>query len=252
MEGPSWVGLGVHRSGTTWFTDLLIQHPEVTLTGISRRGGGRKELHFFDAALARWNGEQTIQRYRQMFESPLHAGEFTPDYLRCNWIPPLMRDAAPNAIFLVLLRDPVERFVSAMQWRLGRYAVARPDERMTHHWVRSRGADAVWAGMYASQLAVWTSVLPQDRFVVQQYEHFKADPQAAVDRVWRTLGLEPVPLEEVSRPSITSTPGEDKQLFDLESVPGLREMLLVSYRPEVARLVDEWGVDTTVWPHFAG
>ena len=29
--GPSWLGIGAQRSGTTWLTDLLVQHPQVGL-----------------------------------------------------------------------------------------------------------------------------------------------------------------------------------------------------------------------------
>ena len=39
-SGPSWLGIGAQRSGTTWFTDLLTQHPEVGLGT-----NGKKEQH---------------------------------------------------------------------------------------------------------------------------------------------------------------------------------------------------------------
>ena len=38
--GPSWLGIGAQRSGTTWFTDLLTQHPQVGLGT-----NGKKEQH---------------------------------------------------------------------------------------------------------------------------------------------------------------------------------------------------------------
>ena len=252
MDGPSWIGLGVHRSGTTWFTDLLLQHPEMTLTGMNEEGAGRKELHFFDATLLRNNDEGALRHYRKQFAGRLHAGEFTPDYLRCLWAPPLVQQAAPEALLLVLLRDPVERFESAVRWRVSRQRLARPDERVTHHWIRSRGADALWGGMYATQLAVWTQFIPRERFIVQQYEELKAFPQGAVERVWRALDLDPVPLAQTERPSKTSTPDAELDAFTIDEVPGLRETLEATYRPEVDRLVEGWGIDASMWRSFAG
>ena len=40
MTYPAWLGIGAQRSGTTWFTDLLTQHPQVGL-GVN----GKKEQH---------------------------------------------------------------------------------------------------------------------------------------------------------------------------------------------------------------
>ena len=35
MSAPAWLGIGAQRSGTTWFTDLLTQHPQVSDTTLS-------------------------------------------------------------------------------------------------------------------------------------------------------------------------------------------------------------------------
>ena len=40
MAAPAWLGIGAQRSGTTWFTDLLTQHPQVGLGT-----NGKKEQH---------------------------------------------------------------------------------------------------------------------------------------------------------------------------------------------------------------
>ena len=39
-NGPAWLGIGAQRSGTTWLTDLLVQHPQVALGS-----NGKKEQH---------------------------------------------------------------------------------------------------------------------------------------------------------------------------------------------------------------
>ena len=40
MTTPAWLGIGAQRAGTTWFTDLLTQHPDFGLGT-----NGKKEQH---------------------------------------------------------------------------------------------------------------------------------------------------------------------------------------------------------------
>ena len=246
-RGPAWLGIGAQRSGTTWFANLLLQHPSVDFGR-----DGRKEVHFFDRFLVQPWSNALVGHYTALFDPSRRAGDFTPSYLRCLWIPELVRKVCGrDALFIVLLRDPVERFASAMRWYTSRPGVPPPDRRNEYlNWVRDKGNDAIWGGMYARQLEAWTDVLPRERFVVMQYESVRQDPQAAVDRVWRDLGLEPRPLGRVSERSWNSTP--DAQATDVwAQLPGLRDRLRALYAPEVEALVRTWGVDRMSWPNFA-
>ena len=254
-RGPSWVGIGAQRSGTTWFTNLLLEHPSMTLAAPSAgRGAERKipvkELHFFDEMLLGLPPD-AVDRYQALFEDRLQSGEFTPAYLRYLWVPPMLRVAAPNAVLLALLRDPVDRFESAMRWRLSRQARRQPNAGVPVGWIREQGGDAVWAGMYATQLRVWRTALPDHTLLVFQYEAVRAAPQAAVDRVWRALALEPVALEGVRARSETSTSGSDRALFTVDMQPDLPEVLHATYELEVLQLEEEWGIDVSLWPNFS-
>ncbi|MGH2722704.1 MAG: hypothetical protein ACRDI0_00285 [Actinomycetota bacterium] len=146
-EGPAWMGIGAQRSGTTWFTDLLTTHPEVCL---GREG--RKELHYFNRFLVRPWSEGEARAYRDRFDGAEGRlpGEFTPFYLRGLWIPPLARQACrPDLVLVVLLRDPVERFASAMSW-YRRESEPPQEPGGLARWAREKGADALWGGMYAT------------------------------------------------------------------------------------------------------
>lgn len=239
MAGPAWVGIGAQRSGTTWFTDLLLQHPATTLSAV-----GEKELHFFDRFLLDRLGPSEIRKYRRLFNTP-YAGEFTPAYLRSLWVPALAVRCWDNPVVIVMLRDPIERFHSAMRWYL-RIHSAKRRRTPSAGWLIDKGTDATWGGMYATQLAVWTTVLPAERFVVIQYEAARANPQASADRVWSALGLDPVKVTGVP-PSWTST---DQNTFQADEA--FRGRLQSVYRPEVERLGQVWAVDRSLWPNFSG
>lgn len=244
MSGPAWIGIGAQRCGTTWFADLVCQHPEVALAK-----DGRKEVHFFDRFLVEPWTKADASAYADLFDASKRAGDFTPSYLRCLWVPQLVREACGEGVLLVvLLRDPVERFASAMRWYASRAGVPQPDDRRAYlGWTRDKGNDALWGGLYATQLRGWTEVFPRERFLVLQYETLRKDPQAGAERFWRALGLEPVTLASPSEKSWTSTAPGSAAADPWLATPGLRERLRSLYAPEVESLARDWAIDPSLW-----
>lgn len=266
-SGPSWLGIGSQRSGTTWLTGLLLEHPQVTL-GRSRL----KESHFFYRGLlpgytpwligptpdlkripgamrrkARrlWSGngrahpgDSSQERYISEHSHPtLKRGEWTPDYLACIWAAPYVRDVLPDdAPIFVVLRDPVERFASALRLEASRRSVHSPvlADRLL-------GGYATWCGMYLQQLEAWARVLGRERLVVAQYEQVRTDPQAWADASWRALGLTPVPLTRATDASRTSRP------TGWDWPDGLRSQVSALYRDQRAGLERHWNIDTSLW-----
>ena len=109
VAAPDYVGVGTARSGTTWWDSLINRHPLV-----SRAATTPKEVHFFDDRWEHGLGATDVERYHRLFARPdgHYAGEWTPGYMLDAWTPALLREAAPEARLLVMLRDPVERFQS--------------------------------------------------------------------------------------------------------------------------------------------
>ena len=91
---PDFVGIGAQKAGTTWWYSLIAAHP-----GVTSRPDIHKERHF----LSRFGAERftptDIDRYHGWFprRAGTIAGEWTPDYLSCPWVAPLLSLAAPRA-----------------------------------------------------------------------------------------------------------------------------------------------------------
>lgn len=225
MAAPAWLGIGAQRSGTTWFTDLLTQHPQVGL-GVN----GKKEQHLLHKVA---DAKLPVESYTEQFpEDGTLRGEWTPQYLRHPSTAACAARLIPDAPILVLLRDPVARYRSAMRLAATRqksWPYPVPPTIQT------------WTGMYADQLAGWGANVGRDRIRIMVFEDVVKDPQAAVDAVWRDLGVEPVPLRDVEKESSSSSRA------DWEWPEGLEETLRVMYRPQVGRLEAEWGVDLSSW-----
>jgi hypothetical protein len=227
MSSPAWLGIGAQRSGTTWFTDLLVQHPAVGLGT-----NGKKEQQLLHKVA---DGRRPASEYLELFPTDLRRGDWTPHTMRHPSAPGCVARLLPDVPVLVLLRDPVERYRSAMRLREGR--------KSSWPYPVPMGMQT-WTGFYADQLDAWAAAVGRSRLHVMVYEQVRADPQAAVDAVWRLLGLDPVPLAEVERESSSSSTA------DWEWTPGLRETLEVLYAPQVRRLADDWGLDLAAWRSF--
>jgi hypothetical protein len=266
------VGIGAQRAGTTWFTELLQRHPEVV--GPDRPGARGKEFHAFDRFGAEPWSDADGEAYRALFPADKAAGEFTPAYLRCPWVPSLLRRATPDDVLLfVLLRDPVERYRSALRWAASgaeglpaRTAGAAADhaaERRVRQWARSRGSDASWGGLYAAQLDLWAAVFPRDRIHVVQYERLVADPAGEMSRAWRALGLDPARArgsDGAAAPAGTTARDTSVRTWNATTggagrsgapvpaeAPGLVASLRRLYAPDAARCAAAWGIDPALW-----
>lgn len=175
---PDFVGLGSQRCGTSWWFDMVTTHP-----GVSRAPGSAKEVHFFDRYCTDAAPADLAGQYHRHFPRPTGyaVGEWTPRYLYDFWVPPLLRQAAPGARFLVLLRDPVERFWSGVAHE--RSKPAPPDALFL-------SSDAYSRGLYHHQLQRLFRTVDADRVLVLQYERCSADPEGELLRTYEFLGLD--------------------------------------------------------------
>ena len=172
------MGVGAARSGTIWWDSLVNQHP-----GVYRRAGVPAAAHFFDRHWAGGLGAGDIDRYHALFARPAGtvSGEWTPGYMLDAWTPALLRQAAPEARLLVLLRDPVERFRSGITLAESHAAVGST--------VRAAANAAFSRGLYAEQLLRLWRAYPREQVLVLQYERCVADALAQLSRTFAFLGL---------------------------------------------------------------
>jgi hypothetical protein len=229
---PGFVGIGVQKAGTTWWYGLLAGHPDV-----SAPDGLHKERHFFDRFGTEPFRATEIDRYHGWFprRPGTLAGEWTPDYFSLPWVPPLLRQAAPEARLLLLLRDPIDRFQSGLahQRRMG----DRPGPAAT--------ADAVQRGFYFQALTSWLEHYHPSQMLVLQYERCAADPEGQLLATTRFLGL-----SEFHPPALLRlrTPSEGRPGVD----PDVKQRLQATYEADVkalSELVPD--LDLSLWPNFA-
>jgi hypothetical protein len=202
-----------------------------------------KELHYFDRF---WEGEvpaDFAERYHALFPRPEGSitGEWTPRYMLDFWALPLLKRAAPEAKILVMLRDPIERYRSGIEYE------RRQIDESDQVWELSRVSEAVYRSMYFEQLRhVFASFEPA-QVLVLQYERCKADPIGEMQRTHRFLGIEPLgelPEKAVER---KRPPAEKPELPAAH-----RAELILRLRDDVERLAELVpSIDLALWPDFS-
>lgn len=230
---PDFVGIGVQKAGTTWWFELLVAHPDV-----AHRAATHKERHYFAPYATRPFGTEQVRGYHQWFPRPdgKKTGEWTPDYLYQPWVAPLLEQAAPEARLLVIVRDPVERFVSGLT-----HSGLVPGSHLG-----TVVAESVGRGFYTAALRQWAPAFDAGRVLVLQYERCVADPAGELARTYRFLGLDdgfrPQAMRQASSPT-----RQEKVALD----PDARRRLVDLYRRDVTELVGLVpDLDLGLWPNF--
>lgn len=249
---PSFLILGVQKGGTSSLYRWLVRHPHVL-------PARRKELHFFDREFARGTGWYRARFpgrlreawHRAVLRRPVVTGEASPSYLPDPVVRDRVRATLPDARFVVLLRDPVER-----AWSHHRHFVrrGRPAPPFHEAVVRERDDDLagrrrpddargfLGRGRYAEQLERWFEVFPRERFLVLRSEDVFAAPAAHLRRVTDFLGLAPLdPARYVGTFDVWN------RGVALDLAPETRRLLEAYFAPHEERLVALLG-PTFRWP----
>lgn len=105
---PDFIIIGASRSGTTHFFNTLRHHPQIKTSRI-------KEVKFFNNDEKYNKGESFYRSYfplRTSLKKGDIVGEASPNYLSTPKSADRIKQMLPDAKLIVLLRDPVQRFLS--------------------------------------------------------------------------------------------------------------------------------------------
>lgn len=260
---PDHLLIGAMKGGTTQLDRLLATNPSVQprpwkecryLTEPAPSRTGYRALH--DLRWRRLRRERATGR-------PERIGDASPYDLFHPRAPKVARDLVPDARFVVLLRDPVDR-----AWSHHRHALRHGLDSMPFEDAISQEADRLqgeearllndaeatsgphqhWSylarGHYADQLTRWLEHFPRERFLVEFSETFFQDPVAVLGRVDEHLGLPPTP---VPNPGPIANAGDDSRPSS-----ATRARLENLFEAPNRRLAEMLGVELPWTPAVAG
>lgn len=243
---PDFLILGAQKAGTTTLYDLLVQHPNI----LSAR---TKEIAYFDRYYSlgpRWYSANFSANADNL------TGEATPDYLYLDTARARIVQDLPEARFLVLLRNPVDRAISHYfhALRLGyetlpiEEAFAAEDQRISEQAdciagssLEKRSNLSAFSyrhrGLYAEQLEKWFKDVPRERFFIETSDRFFAYPNEVLEDALQFLGLAPPQKTSIVAKNIGTYRGR---------VPAALRMRLADYfEPQALKLKELIDIDIT-------
>jgi hypothetical protein len=192
---PDFVVIGVQKSGTTWLTHLLRQHPEVYMPD--------REIHFFDKVHNYRKGEEWYRRHFSDATARQTIGEKTPDYIWANGdgveghhpdVHKNLHTHLPEAKLIVLLRNPVDRAISAVKHiiRSGRVSPRHSlDDLLVgdkHDLVSGHGV--LEYGYYSKHLGAYLDLFSRSQILLLFFEEDVVEaPREGFEKALRFLDL---------------------------------------------------------------
>lgn len=241
---PDFVGIGAGSSGSSWWYGLLLNHPQIEPNRLAR-----KELQYFYHFRMRPPSDADITLYHSAFARPPGhlCGEWSPGYLTFPLALDHLAAAAPHTKLMAILRNPIDRYRSALARLLRRRAAFLGLEGTRRYVLEtfSLYPEAIRNGLYADGLLRAAQLFGRERLLVLQYEQCVADPAGAFRRTSAFLGIEaqqPRGLERRPRSATSESP----ELSALD-----RSRLAGHFASDVDRLVHAFPeIQRRWWPDF--
>lgn len=238
---PNFLVIGAQKAGTTWLLHTLRRHPDVFMPP--------KEIHFFDKDE---NYRRGLSWYRQFFEGvedESAIGEKTPDYCWTNTegaeghLPDVHRnvhDVLPDARLIFIVRNPVDRAVSAVN-HLYRTRRVSPRYSVDRLLVGDKRALAerhgvIDYGRYHRHIQAYLELFDREQLLILVFEEdVVRNPTEGLAKVVDFLGVDP--SYQFSRVSQRENPSG-------VSKPGLYVRYYLPFLKPIVQTIDKFVVES--------
>jgi hypothetical protein len=198
---PNFLIIGAPRSGTTTLHISLQEHPEIFLSQ-------PKEPMFFvlEGEPEQYPGPRSpqgtrhLEEYQALFqgsETKTAVGEASPCYLFSPKAPYRIKQYIPDAKFIAILRNPVDRAYSHFIFHrmYGTEPLSDFEEAVAAEEDRKRmGWFFLWAyrgmGLYGEQIARYYTLFSKSQFLFLLFEDLVNNPQGLFTGIFRFLGVD--------------------------------------------------------------
>jgi hypothetical protein len=194
LPRPNLFLIGSMKSGTTYLRDLLAQHPAIFMCL------PKEPCYFVDSRVLRrewpymWRHGywRSADRYLRLFADAggkTIIGEASTVYSQIplySGVPERIEAFSPNARFIYIMRDPVDRAISHYWFRVRWWREQRPMLTALRNDPYYRNVSH-----YARQLQEYVRHFGLERIYALTYEALVADPLGELNRMYGWLGVDP-------------------------------------------------------------
>ena len=203
MPHPQFIVIGAQKSASSFLQACLTEHPDIWMPD--------GETPYFESPDYE---QQTPNDFAAIFTGRTEPmlGIKRPNYIGKPEVPARIASDCPDAHLIAVLRNPVDRAVSAyfhqiksgflppIPWEKGLEAIIKDPEFVERH---PRSREILEFGLYYKYLAQYQPFFDRGKLLVMLHEDILADPHQCVAEAYRFLG---VPDEFVPERAIGSRP----------------------------------------------
>jgi len=187
-----FAGIGVAKSGTTWLSHCLREHPEVCMAI-------GKETNYFiqdhplsdlpvQGYLGRSHYDEGYEWYQSRFEHyepGQKRGEFSVAYLGADESPRMLKEHNPQIKLICIYRNPVDAVYSAYHQLNRIQPIHDPVEVFV-----DKHADLLHYFNYHQNTQHFLKFFPREQMLLMPFEDVKEDPEGTYIRVCRFLDVD--------------------------------------------------------------
>lgn len=173
---PSFVFIGPAKVGSSWFMELLREHPGVF---VPPNKGTAFFTRFYDQGVG-W-----FERFFCKATDGQIAGEICEEYLSSPAALRRIREYRPEMRLICCLRNPYERAISA--WRF--YARNGWDQP-TLAAQAEKNPHVLFYGYYGTQLQTVQSLFPKNQLLIFLFEELSETPLDVARRLYEFIGAD--------------------------------------------------------------
>jgi hypothetical protein len=220
-----FIVIGAMKSGTTTLFNMLSRHPGLCRTWVEVPDRSfTKEINYFNE-LYRRSHTPIYYDWRFPFDAAKHAWtlDVSPNYAKLPGTRPVPRRIARlggQTRLAYILRDPVDRIESQLA------------HAMQHHDTLRSMRHCKRLSRYARHLDRFTEHIPRENMLLLDFEQLRQRPDLLMAQVCDFLGIDKIPAPARI---------ENRRKINFKLSEAQRAELLDTLRPDVQRLISEYG-----------
>lgn len=186
-----FIGVGAPKCGTTWLAKMLDSHPDVCLSSKKETNYFLQYRPFYVRESKSFKDLQLQKNQRQYSDFFKHCqlsqikGEFSTYYLYDEDAPKLLYENFPQAKILIILRNPIEKFISQLTFAKAQGYLNKVNYEMI---IRER-EEFIAEGYYMQHIEHWLRYYPREQVWIGLYDDICSQPQALLQEVYDFLGV---------------------------------------------------------------
>lgn len=243
---PKFIIGGIMKSGTTFLTSLLINHPEIHI--IKRD----MSYAYFDDDRVFKNGEKwykSLFKETEDLDSKIVVGQTSAD---CAFNPESVKrimDFNPNTKLIFVLRHPVDRTYSLYwhQYGMGRefrrfeQAIKKEPELIKKSYYNFKNYSYLERSRYKNQFDKILQLVPKENLLLLDFESLVKEPKDSINLVLDFLGISRVKnIEDLNYSKLPRNPALiPTSHFVVQVSAALQRMGLVSVGRRLVNLFRE-------------